>query len=161
MFAMKMMTTGALAAILLLGACSGSSNDTEPLANESTVSLRNLTESNVAVPAGERDFRLRGTLIPTPSDTRSQHYLLRERRAIGGNIIAILREERGDRIAYARTEVDCARRLFHILGVGSSRASAEVAIVYDGPLRPIAGLPLREELARYICERSGTPLAAA
>ena len=123
------------------------------------VSLRNLTTSEVAAPTPET-LRVQGTLIPTPSDTQSRHFLLRERRAIGGNIIAILREERGDRVAYARTEVDCARRLFHVLGVGSSRASAEVAIAHDGPLRPMAGLPLRLELGSYICARAGTPLGS-
>ena len=76
-------------------------------------------------------------------------------------IVAILREERGGRVAYARAEVDCGRRLFHVLGVGASRASAEVAIAHDGPLRPMAGLPLREELGGYICRRTGTPLAPA
>ena len=151
----------ALAAGMLVTACSGGSEPADAANEGNGVSLRNLADTEVAVPAGDRNFRLQGTLIPTPSDLQSRHFLLRERRAVGGNVIAILREERGDRIAYARTEVDCARRLFHVLGVGPSRATAEVATVYDGPLRPMAGLPLREELGAFICERAGTPLAKA
>ena len=149
----------ALTAALMMGACSGGTEPGNVAGEGNGVSLRNLAETEVAAPAGDRNFRLQGTLIPTPSDLQSRHFLLRERRAVGGNIIAILREERGDRVAYARTEVDCARRLFHVLGVGPSRATAEVATVYDGPLRPMAGLPLREELGAFICERAGTPLA--
>jgi len=149
----------ALTAALMMAACSGGTEPGNVAAEGNGVSLRNLADTEVAAPAGDRNFRLQGTLIPTPSDLQSRHFLLRERRAVGGNIIAILREERGDRIAYARTEVDCARRLFHVLGVGPSRATAEVATVYDGPLRPMAGLPLREELGAFICERAGTPLA--
>ncbi len=155
------LTMAALAATAMLAGCANGEEPANETVDGNGVSLRNLTASEVAVPAGDREFRLKGTLIPTPSDTQSQHYLLRERRAIGGNVIAILREERGDRIAYARTEVDCGRRLFHVLGVGPSRATAEVAIVYDGPLRPMRGLPLREELGSFICERAGTPLAKA
>ncbi len=150
----------ALTAALMMGACSGGTEPGNVAGEGNGVSLRNLAATEVAAPAGDRNFRLQGTLIPTPSDLQSRHFLLRERRAVGGNIIAILREERGDRVAYARTEVDCARRLFHVLGVGPSRATAEVATVYDGPLRPMAGLPLREELGAFICERAGTPLAA-
>ncbi|GGB33946.1 hypothetical protein GCM10011380_24240 [Sphingomonas metalli] len=149
-----------LATGLMLAACSAGSDTAERM-NGNGVSLRNLADTEVARDAAERDFRLQGDLIPTPSDTRSRYFLLRERKALGGTIIAILRQEQGSRVAYARAEVDCGKRLFHVLGVGPSRASAEVAIAHDGPLRPIAGLPLREELAGYVCERSGTPLAAA
>lgn len=152
----KVMVLATVAGAMLGGCSSG----VEEVANNE-LTLRNLTESNLAVPAGERDFRLKGTVIPTPSDTRSTYYLLRERRAIGGNIIAILREERGDRIVYARAEVDCVQRRFHILGVGSSRATAEVARTPDGPLRSMEGLPLRQDLGVFICARSGTPLAPA
>ncbi|MDP1026130.1 hypothetical protein Q5H91_02810 [Sphingomonas sp. KR1UV-12] len=155
------MKAAALAGALAASACSGGAPGSDTADEGNRVSLRNLTESEVASSAADREFRLKGTLVPTPSDTRSRHFLLRERRTITGNIVAILREERGDKVAYARTEVDCARRLFHVLGVGPSRASAEVATTYDGPLRPITGLPLREELASFICERSGTPLAKA
>jgi hypothetical protein len=151
----------ALAAALLATACSGGSEPAGNVVEGNGVSLRNLVDTEVATPVRDRNFRLQGTLIPTPSDLQSRHFLLRERRAVGGNVIAILREERGDRVAYARTEVDCTRRLFHVLGVGPSRATAEVATVYDGPLRPMAGLPLRQELGAFICERAGTPLAKA
>ncbi len=150
-----------IAVVLLATACSGGTEPAVNTAEGNGVSLRNLVETEVAAPVRDRNFRLQGTLIPTPSDLQSRHFLLRERRTVGGTVIAILREERGDRIAYARTEVDCQRRLFHVLGVGPSRATAEVATVYDGPLRPMAGLPLREELGGFICERAGTPLAKA
>jgi hypothetical protein len=142
----------------MVAACSGAPGGNDSAAGN--VSLRNLAASEVAVEPRSAD-RLEGTLVPTPSDPQSKHYLLRERRAIGGTIVAILREERGGRVAYARAEVDCGRRLFHVLGVGPSRASAEVAIVHDGPLRPMKGLPLREELGGFICQRAGTPLPAA
>ncbi len=151
-----------LAAIVVAGtlaACSGAPEGVEQATEN--VSLRNLTETEVAVVPRHRDFPLKGHKVATPSDTRSQYYLLRTRTAVTGNVIAILREERGDRVAYARTETDCGHRLMHVLGVGSTRADAEVAIVHDGPLRSIEGLPLRQELARTICETSGLKLSPA
>ena len=135
---------------------SGTANDTGA-ANDAMVSLRNLGESNVAAPA-PATFTVKGDLIPTPSDTASRYFLLRERRAIGGTVIAIIRQEHDGRVAYARTEVDCGNRLFHVLGVAAKRSLVETTIAYDGPLRPIAGLPLREELATYVCKRSNIPL---
>ncbi len=153
----------ALAGAMLLSACSGqqptndTANDAMP---ENGVSLRNLTETDVAVPKPEQ-LTVKGRLIPTPSDPTSRHFLLRERKAVGGTIIAILRQEHGGKVAYARTETDCAKRLFHVLGVGPNRALVETNIAHDGPLRPIKGLPLREELATYVCNASGTPLTKA
>ncbi|MEG8056133.1 hypothetical protein QP150_04545 [Sphingomonas sp. 22L2VL55-3] len=84
---------------------------------------------------------------------------MRERKAASGTIIAILRQEHDGKVAYARTETDCGKRLFHVLGVGPNRALVETNVAHDGPLRPIKGLPLREELATYVCNASGTPLA--
>ena len=159
----------AVAGAMGVSACSGSQPANETAANAAMggdaagndmISLRNLAETNIAAPA-PATFTVKGDLIPTPSDTASRYFLLRERRAIGGNIIAILRQEHAGRVAYARTEIDCGKRLFHVLGVASKRALAETNIAYDGPLRPIAGLPLREELARFFCNASGTPLGAA
>lgn len=153
----------AVAGGLGVSACSGSAssdsgtaNDTGA-ANDAMVSLRSLGESNVAAPA-PATFTVKGDLIPTPSDTASRYFLLRERRAIGGTVIAIIRQEHDGRVAYARTEVDCGNRLFHVLGVAAKRSLVETTIAYDGPLRPIAGLPLREELATYVCKRSNIPL---
>lgn len=150
----------AMAALTVLAACSAGT-DAASGGEGGNVSLRNLTETDVARQAGEQEFRVQGNLVPTPSDTRSRHFLLRERKTVSGTIVAILREEHDGKIAYARVEVDCAKRLFHVLGVGPSRAIVETARADDGPLRPITGLPLRQELSAYICERSGTPLAAA
>jgi len=158
----------AVASVLGVSACSGAAS-TNADANgsgatndsgEAMVSLRNLGESNVAAPA-PATFTVKGDLIPTPSDTASRYFLLRERRAIGGTVIAIIRQEHDGRVAYARTEVDCGNRLFHVLGVASRRSLVETTIAYDGPLRPIAGLPLREELATYVCKRSNIPLGTA
>jgi len=123
------------------------------------VSLRNLGETDIARPVREPD-RIAGRLIPTPSDTGSRYYLLRERKALTDTHIAIIRQEHAGRVAYARAEVDCDQRLFHVLGTGPNRALVETNIAHDGPLRPIKGLPLREELARYVCQVAGTPLKA-
>ncbi len=150
----------ALAGATLLAACSGeqpATTNTDAMANNG-VSLRNLAETDVAVPKPEQ-LTVKGRLIPTPSDPTSRHFLLRERKAVGGTIIAILRQEHDGKVAYARTETDCANRLFHVLGVGPNRALVETNVAHDGPLRPIKGLPLREELATYVCNASGTPLA--
>ena len=150
----------ALAGATLLAACSGeqpASTNTDMM-TENGVSLRNLAETDVAVPKPAQ-LTVKGRLIPTPSDPTSRHFLLRERKAVGGTIIAILRQEHDGKIAYARTETDCANRLFHVLGVGPNRALVETNVAHDGPLRPIKGLPLREELATYVCAASGTPLA--
>ncbi|MCP8890001.1 hypothetical protein [Sphingomonas faeni] len=150
----------ALAGATLLAACSGEQPVTTntDIMTENGVSLRNLAETEVAVPKPAQ-LTVKGRLIPTPSDPTSRHFLLRERKAVGGTIIAILRQEHAGKVAYARTETDCANRLFHVLGVGPNRALVETNIAHDGPLRPIKGLPLREELATYVCEASGTPLA--
>ena len=151
----------AVAGATLLAACSGeqpattTSNDAMV---DNGVSLRNLAETEVAVPKPEQ-LTVKGRLIPTPSDPTSRHFLLRERKAVGGTIIAILRQEHDGKVAYARTETDCGNRLFHVLGVGPNRALVETNVAHDGPLRPIKGLPLREELATYVCNASGTPLA--
>jgi len=150
----------ALAGATLLAACSGeqpATSNTDAMADNG-VSLRNLAETDVAVPKPEQ-LTVKGRLIPTPSDPTSRHFLLRERKAVGGTIIAILRQEHDGKVAYARTETDCANRLFHVLGVGPNRALVETNVAHDGPLRPIKGLPLREELATYVCNASGTPLA--
>ncbi len=150
----------ALAGATLLAACSGEQPATtnSDTMTENGVSLRNLAETDVAVPKPEQ-LTVKGRLIPTPSDPTSRHFLLRERKAVGGTIIAILRQEHDGKVAYARTETDCANRLFHVLGVGPNRALVETNVAHDGPLRPIKGLPLREELATYVCNASGTPLA--
>ncbi len=150
----------ALAGATLLAACSGEQPATtnSDTMTENGVSLRNLAETDVAVPKPEQ-LTVKGRLIPTPSDSTSRHFLLRERKAVGGTIIAILRQEHDGKVAYARTETDCANRLFHVLGVGPNRALVETNVAHDGPLRPIKGLPLREELATYVCNASGTPLA--
>lgn len=153
----------AVAGGLGVSACSGAPS-TDAVDNNAMgaagVSLRNLGETEVAAPAPPA-LTVKGALIPTPSDTASRYFLLRERRAIGGTVIAIIRQEHAGRVAYARTEVDCERRLFHVLGVAPRRSLVETSIAYDGPLRPIAGLPLREELATYVCKRSNLPLGAA
>lgn len=147
----------AFAGASLLAACTGQQPTNDAMADNG-VSLRNLAETDVAAPVPQT-MTVRGRLIPTPSDPTSRHFLLRERKAVGGTIIAILRQEHDGKVAYARTETDCANRLFHVLGVGPNRALVETNVAHDGPLRPIKGLPLREELATYVCEASGTPLA--
>ena len=153
----------AVAGATLLAACSGEQPATT-MSNDAMVdngvSLRNLAETEVAVLKPEQ-LTVKGRLIPTPSDPTSRHFLLRERKAASGTIIAILRQEHDGKVAYARTETDCGKRLFHVLGVGPNRALVETNVAHDGPLRPIQGLPLREELATYVCAASGTPLAKA
>ena len=153
----------AVAGATLLVACSGEQPATT-MSNDAMVdngvSLRNLAETEVAVPKPEQ-LTVKGRLIPTPSDPTSRHFLLRERKAASGTIIAILRQEHEGKVAYARTETDCGKRFFHVLGVGPNRALVETNVAHDGPLRPIKGLPLREELATYVCAASGTPLAKA
>jgi hypothetical protein len=128
--------------------------------NGETVSLRNLADTDTARPARD-SYKIEGRLIPTPSDPASRYYLLRERKALTDTHIAIIRQARGNRIAYARAELDCDKRLFHVLGVGPNRALVETNIAHDGPLRSIEGLPLREELAKFVCEVAGTPLKVA
>lgn len=151
------MLSGVVTGAMLLGAC-GTSDATGY--DGGTVVLRNLAESEVAAPRPER-LKIVGERIPTPSDSRSDYYLLRHQTTLAGTSIAIIRQELGDRVAYARTEVDCERRLFHVVGVASTRGRVESDVAHDGPLRSIHGMPLREELARYVCDRSGTPLAGA
>lgn len=148
------------AAVMCVAACSKTDAGGDA-PTKATVNLRELTETKPSAPA-RAHYQIEGKLIPTPSDTASQYYLLRQvSPMLTGTIIAIIRQEHAGRVAYARVEVDCGRRLFHVLGVGNRRAFAETSIVYDGPLRPIEGLPLRKELAAYVCQAGGTPLATA
>jgi hypothetical protein len=137
---------------LLLAACGGTPPEAPAVAQGNDITLRNLVDSGVARTGNERHV-LEGTLIPTPSDPQSRYELLRQRRTLAGTTIAILRQQRGDRVAYARTELDCERNLFHIVGVADTRAHAETYGAHDGPLRPTEGLPLRQELSRFICAR--------
>ena len=95
-----MMAMGVMTGALLLGACGtsdASSND------GGTVVLRNLAETEVAAPKPAK-LDIVGDLIPTPSDTRSDYYLLRHRSTLAGTSIAIIRQEHDDRVAYARTD---------------------------------------------------------
>ncbi|SOB86967.1 hypothetical protein SAMN06297144_2086 [Sphingomonas guangdongensis] len=150
-------TIAAAAALSLLAA--GCSSEPAASANDSDLKLRTLTMTNMAAPL-RPSYPIEGDLIPTPSDQRTRYYLLQHRRPIlAGTVVALLREEKGNKAAYARVEIDCAKRLFHIVGVGNRRAFAETSFKRDGPLRSMAGFPLREEIARYVCERQGTPLA--
>jgi hypothetical protein len=139
-------------------ACSNSSNGQDG-GTENKVVLRDLATRTSSLPSTADE--LRGDLISTPSDTRSRYYLLRSRKPLlRDSHVALIRQELNSRVAYARIEVDCSKRLLHVLGVGNRRAFAETAIAYDGPLRSIEGLPLREELATFICKTAGTPLAS-
>lgn len=140
-----------------LTACSG--GNASEMGDEHVV-LRDLVETDVAGPTPEH-LRIQGELVPTPSDQLSRYYMLRQRHTLNGTSIAILRQERGQRVAYARTEVDCGRRLFHVVGVAATRGRVESDVAHDGPLRSISGLPLRQELATFICEKGGTPLVGA
>lgn len=141
--------------VILLAACAP-----EPPAANEQVDLRNLIETPEAGPP-PRNLRIEGDLIPTPSDAQSRFYLVRSRQPIDGTTISIIRQERGDRVVYSRTQTDCGNGLFHVLGTGSSRGEVEADVAYDGPLRSTAGLPLRQELATFVCEQSGQRFSAA
>lgn len=137
----------------MVAAC-GTSANTAPAENVAErVDLRHLVETDVAGNGIER-YPLEGVVIPTPSDDQSRYELLRQRKTAAGTTIAILRQQRGDRFVYARTELDCERDLFHVVGVADTRAHVETNVAHDGPLRPTAGLPLRQELSRFICQRA-------
>jgi hypothetical protein len=143
----------ALLAGAMVAAC-GTSANTVPAENAAErVDLRHLVETDVAGNGIER-YPLEGTVIPTPSDDQSRYELLRQRKTAAGTTIAILRQQRGDRFVYARTELDCERDLFHVVGVADTRAHVETNVAHDGPLRSTAGLPLRQELSRFICQRA-------
>lgn len=140
----------------LLTACGNSAPPEAQATMTSTVDLRHLVETEVAGNGIER-YPLEGVEIPTPSDPQSRYEVLRQRRTAADTIIAILRQQRGDRFVYARTELDCDRDLFHVVGVGDTRAHVETNVAHDGPLRPTADLPLRQELSSFICQRASAP----
>lgn len=148
-------STVALLGGALLAAC-GNSAAPVPEATSNTVDLRHLVETEVAGNGIER-YPLEGVEIPTPSDPQSRYEVLRQRKTAAGTIIAILRQQRGDRYVYARTELDCERNLFHVVGVADTRAHVETNVAHDGPLRPTSGLPLRQELSSFICQRASAP----
>ncbi|KQM61362.1 MULTISPECIES: hypothetical protein [unclassified Sphingomonas] len=145
-------STAVLMAGAMLAACGSTSSEPEATMNN-TVDLRHLVETEVAGNGIER-YPLEGVEIPTPSDAQSRYEVLRQRRTAGGTIIAILRQQRGNRFVYARTELDCERNLFHVVGVADTRAHVETNVAHDGPLRSTDGLPLRQELSRFICARA-------
>lgn len=147
------------AAMMMAGLLAGcGTSDASSHDDGSRVVLRNLAETEIAAPKPDY-LKIQGELVPTPSDEASLYYLLRRHRTLNDTEIAILRQEKNGRVAYARTEMDCARRLFHVVGVASTRGRVESNVAHDGPLRSISGLPLRQELARHICEKAGTPLS--
>lgn len=136
-----------------VAACANAPEDTAPAQNDSGVVLRNLAAIDDRPGDADR-YPIEGDLIPTPSDTASRYYLLRQRRAVGGNIVAIIKQQQGPRAAYARVELDCAAKQFHVLGIGDRRSKAETDIAYDGPLRSTEGLPLRQELSAFVCDKA-------
>lgn len=142
---------------LTLAAC-GTGDATSQ--DNGVVVLRNLADTEVARPRPER-LKIVGEAIPTPSDPQSTYFLLRHQTTLAGTTIAILRQEKAGRVAYARTEMDCERRLFHVVGVAATRGRVESDVAHDGPLRSVSGLPLRQELASFICAKAGTPLTRA
>ncbi len=142
-----------LLAGLMVAACGTSANTVTTEDKVERVDLRHLVETDVAGNGIER-YPLEGTVIPTPSDDQSRYELLRQRKTAAGTTIAILRQQRGDRFVYARTELDCDRNLFHVVGVADTRAHVETNVAHDGPLRSTSGLPLRQELSRFICQRA-------
>ncbi len=146
----RYLVIGAVA--LTLGACSG--NATEEAANnqEAAIVLRDLAASNVSSPAPP-ELKIPGVEMTTPSDTRSKYFLLRQRPTVIGQTIAIIRQELNGRVAYARLELNCEQRLLHVVGVADTRARVETSVAYDGPLRPVEGLPLRGEMLDFICKR--------
>lgn len=146
-------STMAVLAGAMLAACGNSTSPENAATMNNTVDLRHLVETEVAGNGIER-YPLEGVEIPTPSDAQSRYEVLRQRRTAGGTIIAILRQQRGDRFVYARTELDCERNLFHVVGVADTRAHVETNVAHDGPLRSTDGLPLRQELSQFICARA-------
>ncbi|HET9511774.1 MAG TPA: hypothetical protein VFO80_11555, partial [Sphingomonas sp.] len=96
----------ALLAGAMLAACGTSANTITAEDKVERVDLRHLVETDVAGDGIER-YPLEGVVIPTPSDDQSRYELLRQRRTAAGTTIAILRQQRGDRFVYARTELDC------------------------------------------------------
>lgn len=146
-------STVVLMAGAMLAACGNSATSEPDAVTNNTVDLRHLVETEVAGNGIER-YPLEGVEIPTPSDAQSRYEVLRQRRTASGTIIAILRQQRGDRFVYARTELDCDRNLFHVVGVADTRAHVETNVAHDGPLRSTNGLPLRQELSRFICARA-------
>ncbi|WP_448502017.1 hypothetical protein [Sphingomonas sp.] len=140
-----------LAAALAASACNSVAQ--EPA--DSNVTIRNLVGTDLAGPP--RPDPIEGDLIPTPSDADSQYYLLRARTTPLGNVIASIRQERGERVAYVQAELNCEKQLFHVLGAGPTRGKAEAHGVYDGPLRPTEGMPLRQEMARFVCGAANKP----
>lgn len=149
-------STVAVLAGTLLAACGAPTAPAPEATMNNTVDLRHLVETEVAGNGIER-YPLEGVEIPTSSDAQSRYEVLRQRRTAAGTIIAILRQQRGDRFVYARTELDCERNLFHVVGVADTRAHVETNVAHDGPLRPTEGLPLRQELSRFICARATAP----
>jgi hypothetical protein len=154
----SMLTVLTAAALLATAGCSSQAADTTH--ESADLRLRNLTETTTAAPR-RANYQIEGDLIPTPSDSRTRYYLLSQRSPLlAGTVIAVLREERGDKAAYARVEVACDKRQFHIVGVGNRRSFAETSVTRDGPLRSIESFPLRQEIAAFVCDKHGTPLAA-
>lgn len=151
------MTIGRIMAGCVLAAaiagCANAPDDVAATNNDSGVVLRNLAAIDNRPGDADR-YPIEGDLIPTPSDTASRYYLLRQRKAVTGNIVAIIKQQQGARAAYARVELDCAANQFHVLGVGDRRSKAETDIAYDGPLRSTDGLPLRQELSAFVCDKA-------
>ncbi|KQM63614.1 hypothetical protein ASE75_10835 [Sphingomonas sp. Leaf17] len=140
------------AAALSLSACGGSAIEEAANNQQAAVVLRDLAASNISSPAPP-ELKIPGVEMTTPSDTRSKYFLLRQRPTVIGQTIAIIRQELNGRVAYARLELNCEQRLLHVVGVADTRARVETNVAYDGPLRPVEGLPLRGEMLDFICKR--------
>jgi len=146
----------ALAAAASVSAC-GDATSAPP--ENIQVDMRNLVDT--LDPAPGLNHHRGGELIPTPSDTASRYYLIHTRTPLAGPNISIVRQDRGERTVFARVETDCAARRLLIASVGVTRSEVESRVAGNLQLRPIEGRPLREEMATFICDHAGTPLAEA
>lgn len=100
-------------------------------------------------------YAVPGVPVPTPSDPTARYFLLdRRTRLPAGTTIAVIRKEQRARIAYVRLEVDCSARTMRIAGIANRRSFVEVGSWGREAMRPIADLPLRQDLSAAICSPS-------
>ena len=122
-----------LTAILLLGACGGTNEES---------SAAHIDEVEVE-----------GELIPVESDPRATYQLLSWSEMPNGHREALTRRNGSSGTSYARREIDCAGKRFRYLGEGDTRQEAEAKMQNPGEMGELVPGSISSEVSEFVCTK--------
>jgi hypothetical protein len=122
-----------LSAILLLGACGGTN------------------EESSAAHVG--DVEVEGEPIPVQSDPRATYQLVSWSEMPAGHREALTRRDGSSGTSYARREIDCAGKRFRYLGEGDTRQEAEAKMQDGGKMAALVPGSISSEVSEFVCTK--------